>query len=261
LEIFFIFGSFGKKIQSTTTFFMIEIIPSLYILEGKCVKGENDNETIFDESPVIVAERFEEHGMSKLHMVDLDGANRGEMENHHLLEMISEHTTLGVDFGGGLHSEEDISKCFEFGASRVHISSAAVKNKKFFASCIITYGRSKMILSVDVIQGKVSIDGRHHETNLDMMEHIDYFYNRGLLYLKCADITRDGTLVGPYFEMYQDILKSFPDIRLYASGGVRNMDDIKRLEDEGVYGVIIRKALYEGKITLKDIEKFIAQPA
>jgi phosphoribosylformimino-5-aminoimidazole carboxamide ribotide isomerase len=240
---------------------MIEIIPSLYIFEGKCVKGENDNETIFSESPLVVAERFEEHGMTKLHLVDLDGAEASEVKNYHLLEVISEHTNLSIDFGGGIKTDGDINKCFEFGASRVHISSMAVKDKKFFASCIITYGRSKMILSADVINGKIAIDGRHHDTNLDMMEHIDYFYNRGLLYLKCADITRDGTLVGPYFEMYSAILKQFPDLRLYASGGVRDMDDIKKLEDIGVYGVIIRKALYEGKITVKDIEKFIVQVA
>ncbi|MCU0392113.1 MAG: 1-(5-phosphoribosyl)-5-[(5-phosphoribosylamino)methylideneamino] imidazole-4-carboxamide isomerase [Thermoflexibacter sp.] len=240
---------------------MIEIIPSLYILEGKCVKVENDDQGIFDESPLTVAERFEEHGINKLHLVDLDGALVGEILNYHILEVIAEHTNLSVDFGGGVHTDGDINKCFEFGAKRVHISSMAVKDRQFFASCIISYGRSKMILSADVINGKISIDGRHHETNVDMMEHIDYFYNRGLLYLKCADITRDGTLVGPYFEMYQDILKSFPDIRLYAVGGVRNMDDVRRLEDIGVYGVIIRKALYEGKITLKEIEQFIAQPA
>jgi phosphoribosylformimino-5-aminoimidazole carboxamide ribotide isomerase len=240
---------------------MIEIIPSLYILEGKCVKGENDNETIFDEIPLTVAERFEEHGMKKLHLVDIDGVNAGAVVNYHILEVIAEHTNVETDFGGGIYSDGDISKCFEFGAKRVHISSMAVKDKKFFASCIITYGRSKMILSADVINGKIAIDGRHLDTNLDMMEHIDYFYNRGLLYLKCADITRDGTLVGPYFEMYSSILEQFPDLRLYASGGVRNMDDIKKLEDIGVYGVIIRKALYEGKITLKDIENFIAQPA
>ncbi len=263
MKYFIIFESLDENFKKSDYFIetMIEIIPSLYILEGKCVKGENDNEKVYDESPLIIAERFQEHGLEKLHLVDLDGANVGEVVNYHLLEVITEHTNLSVDFGGGINTDGDISKCFEFGAKRVHISSMAVKDRQFFASCIISYGRSKMILSADVTNGKISIAGRHHDTNIDMMEHIDYFYTRGLLYLKCVDITRDGTLVGPYFEMYEDILKNFPDIRLYASGGVRHLDDIKRLEDIGVYGVIIRKALYEGKITLAEIEKFIAQPA
>ena len=243
---------------------MLEIIPSLSVLHGKCVRlaqGNYDTATTYSENPLEVAERFENHGIKRLHLIDLDGAKQGVVKNYETLQLIAQYTKLNIDFGGGIQTDGDLIKCFEYGCQSVTIGSLAVKNKTTFASWISSFGRSKIVLSADVKGGKISVLGRQENTQIDFLEHIDYFYNRGLLYLKCSDVERDGTMQGVSVELYKSVLAQFPDLRVLASGGVNSIDDLKRLADAGVYGVIIGKAIYENKITLKDIEKYIAQPA
>ncbi len=239
---------------------MIQIIPSIAILEGKVIRlqqGDFSREKVYDESPIDLAKNFQDHGIEVVHLVDLDGARRGEPKNYHILEALAGYTSLKIDFTGGIHTDGDISKAYEYGASYITAASVAVSNKKQFASWIISYGREKITLGADARDGKIAVRGWEKDTDIDLFEHIDYFYSRGLKYVKSTDISKEGTLEGPAFDLYQRIMETFPDICVLASGGVRNIDDIKRLNDMGVFAVIVGKALYEGKIKLKELEEFL----
>jgi len=241
---------------------MIEIIPSLSILEGKCVrliKGDYNSKTVYKETPLEIAMRFEEHGIRRLHIIDLDGAKSRTVINYPTLQLIAGHTHLNVDFGGGIQSFGDVSKAFEYGAKMVTVGSVAATNRELFSSWIVSYGRSKIILSADVLNGKLAVSGRLKNTQIDLMEHIEYYADRSIMYLKCADISKDGALQSPNFDLYKKIISIFPNVKLFASGGVSSMDDIKRLNDMGVYGVIVGKAYYDGYVSLKEIEQYIAQ--
>lgn len=241
---------------------MIQIIPSIAILEGNVIRlqqGDFEREKVYDESPVDLAKSFEDHGIEVVHLVDLDGARRGSPKNYHILEAIAGHTNLKVDFTGGIHTDGDISKAYEYGASYITAASIAVTNTKQFASWIISYGREKITLGADVRDRKISIRGWVRDTDIDLFDHIDYFYSRGLKYVKTTDISKEGVMEGPAFELYSDIIDTFPDICVLASGGVRNVEDIERLNEMGVFAVIVGKALYEGKIQLKEIEKFLVK--
>lgn len=241
---------------------MIQLIPSLSVLKGKCVRiphGDETIMTIYDESPLDIAIRFEEHGINRLHLIDLDGARRSEVVNYHLIKQIAAHTQLAIDFGGGVSTDGDVIKVLESGAKMVNIGSLAAQNSNVVCSWIMSYGRNKIIVSADVLKGKLVTRGMQKQTDIDLMEFIEKFYDRSLLYLKCADVEKDGTMTGPAIDLYKEILTKFPDLRLLASGGIGSTDDIKRLEDIGVYGAIIGKAYYEDKITLKDMEKFVSQ--
>jgi phosphoribosylformimino-5-aminoimidazole carboxamide ribotide isomerase len=241
---------------------MIQIIPSIAILEGKVIRlqqGDFSREKVYDESPVDLARSFQDHGIEVVHLVDLDGARRGAPKNYHILEAIAGHTNLKVDFTGGIHTDGDISKAYEYGASYITAASVAVSNKKQFASWIISYGREKITLGADAREGKIAVRGWEKNTDIDIYAHIDYFYSRGLKYVKSTDISREGIMEGPAVDMYKKIIDSFPDICVLASGGVRNIDDIKALNDMGVFAVIVGKALYEGKIKLKELEQFLVK--
>lgn len=241
---------------------MIQIIPSIAILEGKVIRlrqGDFTREKVYDESPIDLARNFQDHGIEVVHLVDLDGARRGSPKNYHILEAIAGHTSLKVDFTGGIHTDGDISKAYEYGASYITAASVAVSNKKLFASWIISYGREKITLGADARKGKIAVRGWVKDTDIDLFDHIDYFYSRGLKYVKTTDISREGELEGPAFDIYKEIIDKFPDICVLASGGVRNLDDIKRLNDMGVFAVIVGKALYEGKIQLKELEQFLVK--
>ncbi len=241
---------------------MIEIIPSLSILNGKAVRlsqGDYDNKIVYQEQPLEIAERFADHGVRSLHLIDLDGARLGSVINYAVLEMITQHTNLQVDFGGGINNDGDIAKAFEYGAKSVTVGSAAMTDRDLFSGWLMTYGRNKLTLSADSDKGKIVVRGRQRGTDTDLMDFIKFFYDKSLLYLKCADNERDGMLQGPNFVLYRTILDTFPGINLLASGGVSGMDDIKALEDLGVYGVIVGKAFYEGNITLKDLETHFAK--
>jgi phosphoribosylformimino-5-aminoimidazole carboxamide ribotide isomerase len=241
---------------------MIEIIPSLSILNGKAVRlsqGDYDKKVVYQEQPLEIAERFEEHGVRSLHLIDLDGARMGSVVNYAALDMITHHTNLRVDFGGGINNDGDLAKAFEYGAKTVTVGSAAVTDRDLFSGWLMSYGRNKLTLSADTDRGKIVVRGRQRGTNTELFEFVEFFYNKSLLYLKCADNERDGMLQGPNLDLYKALLAAFPDLHILASGGVSSMDDIRALEDLGVYGVIVGKAFYEGNITLKDMELHFAK--
>ena len=240
---------------------MIRLFPSISILRGKVSRvpqGDYSAELLFKESPLDFAKKFEDHGFKQIHLVDLDGANQGSPVNYHIIEAIAGYTTLKVNFTGGLNTDGDLNKVFEYGAASVTVASAAVLKKELFSSWVVSYGREKVALSADALNEKVLIKGWQKDTNIDLLEHIRHYYERSLKFVKVTDIARDGVLEGPPFELYQKVLDAFPHICLVASGGVRSVDDIKRLKDMGVYGVIFGRAYYEGIINLADLEQFLA---
>lgn len=225
-------------------------------------KGDPASEKAYDENPLDLAKRFADHGIDVVHLVDLDGAERGSPKNYHVLEAIAGHTDLKVDFTGGICTDGDIGKAYEFGAAYITASSIAVTNPELFASWIITYGREKMTLGADVTDiesKKIAFRGWLKESEISLFDHLQYFYDRGLKYVKSTDISRDGVLEGPAFSFYEDIKNRFPDLEVLASGGVRGIDDIKRLNDMGVFAVIFGKAYYEGVLNLKDVEQFLVK--
>lgn len=241
---------------------MIQIIPSIALAEGKVIRleqGDFSKEKVYEQTPIDLAKSFEDHGIEVVHLVDLDGARRGQPVNYHILEAIAGHTNLKVDFTGGIHTDGDISKAYEYGASYITAASVAVSRKELFASWIISYGREKITLGADALNGKIAIRGWQKNTDVDIFEHIQYFYNRGLKYVKTTDISKDGLMKGPAFDLYEHIINKFEDICVLASGGVRNIDDIKRLNDMGVFAVIFGKAFYEGSLNLKDLEDFLVK--
>lgn len=245
---------------------MIQVIPSIAIRKGKVVKmrkGDPASEKAYDENPLDLAKRFEDHGIEVLHLVDLDGAEKGSPKNYHVLEAMAGHTDLKIDFTGGICTDGDIGKAYEYGADYITASSVAISNPELFASWIISYGREKMTLGADVtdIQTKlIAYRGWQKKSEIHLFDHLQYFYERGLKYAKCTDISRDGVLEGPAFSFYDEILKKFPELQVLASGGVRGVDDIKRLNDMGIFAVIFGKAYYEGILNLKDLEQFLVKP-
>lgn len=246
---------------------MIQVIPSIAIRRGTVVKmrkGDPTSEKAYDENPLDLARRFEDHGIEVVHLVDLDGAEKGSPKNWHVLEAIAGHTNLKVDFTGGICTDGDISKAYEYGADYITAASVAVTDPELFASWIISYGREKMTLGADVVNRttkELLFRGWQRKAQVTLYEHLEFFYNRGLKYVKSTDVSRDGVLEGPAFDFYEDLIKSFPDLCILASGGVRNVDDIKRLNEMGIFAVIFGKAYYEGHINLKDLEQFLVKRA
>ena len=242
---------------------MIQVIPSIAIRHGKVVKmrkGDPSSEKAYNENPLDLAKRFEDHGIEVLHLVDLDGAEQGTPQNYHVLEAIAGYTNLKIDFTGGISNDGDIGKAYEFGAAYITASSIAVTNPELFASWIISYGREKMTLGADVIDiktKKIAFRGWQEKSELTLFEHVKFFYDRGLKYAKCTDVSRDGVLEGPAFDFYKEIVDQFPDLEVLASGGIRGVDDIKRLNEMGIFAVIFGKAYYEGVLKLKDLEQFL----
>jgi phosphoribosylformimino-5-aminoimidazole carboxamide ribotide isomerase len=244
---------------------MIQVIPSIAIRKGNVVKmrkGDPTSEKAYDENPLDLAKRFQDHGIEVVHLVDLDGAEKGSPVNWHVVEAIAGHTDLKIDFTGGISSDGDISKAFEYGAAYVTAASIAVTDPELFASWIISYGREKMTLGADVINKEskeLLFRGWLRKSNLTLFEHLEYFYSRGLKYVKSTDVSRDGVLEGPAFDFYQEIIDKFPEMCVLASGGIRGIDDIKRLNDMGVFAVIFGKAYYEGVLKLEDLEHFLVK--
>jgi phosphoribosylformimino-5-aminoimidazole carboxamide ribotide isomerase len=246
---------------------MIQVIPSIAIRKGKVVKmrkGDPTSEKSYDENPLDLAKRFEDHGIEVIHLVDLDGAERGNPVNYHVIEAISGYTDLKIDFTGGISTDGDISKAYEAGADFITASSIAVTNPELFASWIVSYGRENITLGADVTDVKsknLLFRGWQTKSELTLFDHLDYFYSRGLKYVKSTDVSRDGVLEGPAFDFYTDIRERFPEICVLASGGVRGVDDIKKLNDMGIFAVIFGKAYYEGILKLKDLEQFLVKKA
>lgn len=244
---------------------MIQVIPSIAIRHGHVVKmrkGDPASEKSYDENPLDLAKRFEDHGIEVIHLVDLDGAEKGSPKNYHVLEAVAGHTNLKIDFTGGICTDGDIGKAFEYGADYITASSLAITNPELFASWIISYGREKMTLGADVTDiksKKVAFRGWQKKTDITLFDHLRYFHDRGLKYAKCTDISRDGVLEGPAFSFYEEIRTEFPELQVLASGGVRGVDDIKKLNEMGIFAVIFGKAYYEGILHLKDLEQFLVK--
>ena len=239
---------------------MIEIIPAIDIIDGKCVRltqGDYNQKKVYNEDPVEVAMMFEDAGIKRLHTVDLDGARSTHVVNTRVIERIATHTNLTIDFGGGIKSDEDLRKAFDAGAQMVTIGSVAVKEPELFASWVETYGGEKIILGADVKNGYISISGWLEEGEQKLMDFICHHTENGIHNVLCTDISRDGMLQGPAIELYKDIMAHYPTLHLIASGGVSCINDIERLNDAGIPAVVFGKAIYEGRIKLKELERFL----
>lgn len=242
----------------------MRIIPAIDIIDGKCVrltKGDYDTKKIYNEDPLEVAKQFEASGIEYVHVVDLDGAKAQHIVNYKVLEQIASKTNLKIDFGGGLKSNEDLLIAFNSGARQITGGSIAVKDTKTFEGWLSKYGPTKIILGADCHDGKISINGWQRKSDLDVIPFIEEYQKKGIQYVICTDISKDGMLEGPSFDLYKKIKEDCSksngqSIKLIASGGVSSIDDINALEDLGCEAVIIGKALYENKISLKDLMKY-----
>lgn len=240
---------------------MIKIIPAIDIMDGKCVRlsqGDFNLKKTYNEDPIEVAKSFEAAGIKYLHMVDLDGAKLGKVINLNVLENISKATKLKIDFGGGIKTEEEVEAAFNAGASQVNIGSIAVKSPELLDAWIKKYGADKFILSADVRDSKVAISGWVEKTELYLLDFIGNWKAKGINRVTCTDISKDGLLEGPSFSLYEELRKLFPGLEIIASGGISQLSDISQLNNIGVEGVIIGKAIYEGNIQLKDLQKWLA---
>ena len=242
----------------------MRIIPAIDIIDGKCVrltKGDYNTKKIYNESPIEVAKEFEAAGIEFLHVVDLDGAKASQIINHKVLEQIASNTNLKIDFGGGLKSDKDLEIAFNSGANQITGGSIAVKNTEIFEGWIQKYGSEKIILGADFypdnVGGKIATNGWQEESSLELIPFIDSYQQKGIQYIICTDISKDGMLQGPSFDIYQQILSEVNNLKLIASGGISTFDELPKLVEIGCEGVIIGKAIYENKISLKQLEKFI----
>lgn len=238
----------------------MRIIPAIDIIEGKCVrltKGDYDTKKIYNESPVEVAKQFQDSGIEYLHVVDLDGAKASHIVNYKVLEQIASKTDLKIDFGGGLKSNEDLKIAFESGANQITGGSIAIKKPSVFESWLEAYGPGKIILGADCNQGKIAINGWQEGSDLKVIPFIREYQSKGIKYVICTDISKDGMLQGPSFELYNTILSEAKEIKLIASGGVSKFEELEKLKTIGCEGVIIGKAIYENRISLKQLENFI----
>ena len=238
---------------------MFKVIPSLSISKGKVVllrKGDFSDQLKYDFNLIDAAKLFEDNGVEVIHFLDLDGVQHESPKNYNTLEVIARHSNLKIDFMGGIRTDGDINKVLEYGADYFTVSSVAVNNNELFASWIMSYGREKLSLMANVSDGKLIYKAFTRTADIDLVDHIEFFHMRGLKYLKVTDIKRDGVLEGPNFPLYQSLKEKFPDICIAASGGVRSLDDIKKLKDMGLYGVIVGRALYEGKIKVENLKEF-----
>lgn len=239
---------------------MIELIPAIDIIDGKCVRltqGDYRQKTIYNAHPAEVAKMFAGVGIRRLHVVDLDGAKAQHIVNYKALESITAATDLTVDFGGGLKSDEDLRIAFECGASMVTGGSIAVKDEALFLRWIEKFGADKIILGADVKGGKIAVSGWTETTSLDLKPFLQNYFDRGLTKVICTDINKDGMLEGPAIDLYTNILRTWPTTYLIASGGVSGMKDIELLSEAGIPAVIFGKAFYEGKISPADLERWM----
>jgi len=239
----------------------MDIIPAIDLIDGKCVRlsqGDYKRKTTYNENPLEVAKAFEDHGITRLHLVDLDGAKAHHIVNHRVLETISTHTSLIIDFGGGLKTDEDLRIAFECGAQMITGGSIAVKSPNVFESWIQKFGAEKIILGADVKEEKIAVTGWTEETKLELLPFLENYTKKGIQKVICTDISKDGMLQGPSTELYKKILTAFPELYLVASGGVSSMADLEALAQAGLPAVIFGKAIYEGRIALKDLRPFLS---
>lgn len=238
---------------------MIELIPAIDLIDGKCVRlsqGDYERKKVYNENPLEVAKELEAHGIRRLHVVDLDGAASHHVVNYRTLEQITTRTSLVVDFGGGVKSDEDLKIAFESGAAMVTGGSVAVKNPELFTCWLQTYGPERIILGADVKERKIAVNGWKDNSACELFPFLKAYVEKGVRKVICTDIRCDGMLQGASIALYQEILERHPDLCLIASGGVGCMEDIRELEAAGVPAVIFGKALYEGRISWRELEEF-----
>jgi phosphoribosylformimino-5-aminoimidazole carboxamide ribotide isomerase len=242
----------------------LRIIPAIDIIDGKCVrltKGDYNTKKIYNENPIEVAKEFQDSGIEYLHVVDLDGAKASEIINYKVLEQIATKTNLKIDFGGGLKSDKDLEIAFNSGANQITGGSIAVKNPAIFENWISKYGAEKIILGADFYPdtsgGKIATNGWQEESSLALIPFVADYQKKGIQYVICTDISKDGMLQGPSFDVYSELLNSVNPLKLIASGGISTFEEIPKLAENGCEGVIIGKAIYENKISLKQLEQFI----
>lgn len=239
---------------------MITIIPAIDLIDAKCVRlsqGDYNQKIVYNENPLEVAKMFEDAGITRLHLVDLDGAKAKHIVNYKVLETIASKTNLVIDFGGGLKSDDDLRIAFESGAQMVTGGSIAVKDRETFLHWIETYGAEKIILGADAKDKKIAVSGWQEVSELPILDFIGSYTEMGIQKVISTDIARDGMLTGPSIDLYKEIMERFPKLELIASGGIASMEDIHELNEMGIPGVITGKAIYEGRIKLEEISRFI----
>jgi len=238
----------------------MDIIPAIDLIDGKCVRlsqGDYDRKIVYNENPLEVAKMFEDHGITRLHLVDLDGAKAHHIVNHKVLETIATQTKLIIDFGGGLKTDDDLRIAFECGARMITGGSIAVKSPEVFEAWITKFGADRIILGADVKDEKIAVTGWTEDTDLQLVPFLENYVSKGITKVICTDIAKDGMLQGASVELYKKILQAFPKMYLVASGGVSNLGDLELLAEAGLPAVIFGKAIYEGHIALKDLEPFL----
>jgi phosphoribosylformimino-5-aminoimidazole carboxamide ribotide isomerase len=238
----------------------MQIIPAIDIIDGKCVRltqGDYAQKTVYNEHPLEVAKQFEAAGLTRLHLVDLDGAKAGTVKNWKVLESIAGKTSLVIDFGGGIKQENDVRIVFDSGASLATIGSLAVKSEAVFVEWLSAFGAEKFLLGADVKAEKIAVSGWLETTDIWIYDFLRKYIGHGIQQVFCTDVSKDGKLEGPAIALYQQILREFPDLHLIASGGVSNLEDLEQLATIGCKGAIVGKAIYENRISLKDLQNFV----
>jgi phosphoribosylformimino-5-aminoimidazole carboxamide ribotide isomerase len=234
----------------------MEIIPAIDLINGQCVrltKGDYGTKKVYNNDPLEVAKMFEDAGIRRLHLVDLDGAKQKKIVNHRVLESLASNTGLTIDFGGGVQSDDDIRLAFESGAHQVTGGSIAVRKPELFGQWLEKFGPEKIILGADVMDKKIAISGWQEDSNLDLIPFLENYIKKSVRYIISTDVSKDGVLQGPAFELYAELVTKFPSLNIIASGGVSGIDDIIKLNELPLYGVIVGKAIYEGRITMEQL--------
>lgn len=235
---------------------MIELIPAIDLIDGKCVrltKGDYSTQKVYNEDPLSVAQEFEAYGFHRLHVVDLDGARSKHIFNHKTLERIATHTSLTIDFGGGIKTDHDLHIAFDCGAKLATIGSIAITSPVLFGTWLEKYGAESIILGADVKNGFISINGWKEESTKALIPFLESYINQGVKHVLCTEISKDGMLQGPATTLYKEVMAEFPECKLIASGGVSGLHDIKTLNSAGIPAVVFGKAIYEGKISLEEL--------
>lgn len=238
---------------------MIQIIPAIDLIEGKCVRltqGDYGQKKIYNENPLEVAQQFEDAGLKRLHLVDLDGAKAKKVVNWKVLETIASKTSLHVDFGGGVQSDDDLKIAFESGAKQVTGGSIAVKQPDLFEHWLKTYGGDRIILGADAKNEKIAVSGWEEGTSIWVYDFVEEYVAKGVKYTISTDVAKDGLLQGPSFDLYKNLQDKCPDLNIIASGGIAGIEDVEKLAEMNIYGVIIGKAIYENRISLADLQRF-----
>ena len=238
----------------------MHIIPAIDLIEGKAVRltqGDYNQKTEYNARPLEVAQQFEDAGLTRLHLVDLDGAKAKRVVNWKVLELIASKTRLHIDFGGGVQSDDDLRTVFECGAKQVTGGSIAVKKPDVFETWLSKFGSEAIILGADAKNEKIAVSGWEEDTQVWVYDFVENYVEKGIKYIISTDVAKDGLLEGPSFDLYRNLQDRFPDLNIIASGGVSNMQDLEVLADMNLFGVIVGKAIYEGRVTLKELSMFL----